>query len=88
MGVFRTAEEVNVLTVSELMVRFFEVDGEDSRRKIFRRAQNESWEKKTKEIKTILDNHIFKILFHRKIKSELFYIPDTIFQTFASYSVD
>ena len=41
MGVFRTAEEVNVLTVSELMVRFFEVDGEDSRRKIFRRAQND-----------------------------------------------
>jgi hypothetical protein len=41
MGVCRTAEKVSVVIVSELMVRFFEVDGQYSGRKIFRRAQND-----------------------------------------------
>jgi hypothetical protein len=41
MGVCRDAEEESVVIGSELMVRFFEVDGEYSGREIFRRAQHD-----------------------------------------------
>jgi hypothetical protein len=40
MRVCRTAEKVSVVIASELMVRFFEVDGEYSGREFFGRAKN------------------------------------------------
>jgi hypothetical protein len=46
-------------------------DGVDSARKIFRRAQNgikcEGGRKKTTEWVHISDNHVYKIIFDRKI---------------------